>query len=340
MNYLVVVAHPDDEVLGAGATIRKLIKQGNNVAVAIMSGHAAARSNISLKEAVVLHEVEKKNPSAQLTFARDLGIIDNESLPTDISLLLKCGVISYPELALAVFSKRNVTKFEAIPVKPLVLLAKLFSSFYKLGIRNEERFVTAYECKEYLSVLSSYDEYTDDVALTIVNSRKYSHEQSHVPNQPGNTPVQWLCIFNLLDGTPLFTLGEKPFILKAIDSCQNLIQKIATSGERITLAPTIVGKNNAPLYEYYSKFETGIIEIIPELHLLAKDIPAQLTRDLFDYLFGVNITTYFDWGSFFKEDCKGIYKDFFPIRNLVIAKIFFKHKNIGEHLFDYLSQAG
>ena len=25
MNYLVVVAHPDDEVLGAGATIHKLI---------------------------------------------------------------------------------------------------------------------------------------------------------------------------------------------------------------------------------------------------------------------------------------------------------------------------
>lgn len=47
MNYLVVVAHPDDEVLGAGATINKLIKDGNNVAVAIMSGHAAARANIS-----------------------------------------------------------------------------------------------------------------------------------------------------------------------------------------------------------------------------------------------------------------------------------------------------
>ena len=47
MNYLFVVAHPDDEVLGAGATIHKLINQGNNVAVAIMSGHAAARANIS-----------------------------------------------------------------------------------------------------------------------------------------------------------------------------------------------------------------------------------------------------------------------------------------------------
>lgn len=47
MNYLFVVAHPDDEVLGAGATINKLVSQGNKVAVAIMSGHAAARKNLS-----------------------------------------------------------------------------------------------------------------------------------------------------------------------------------------------------------------------------------------------------------------------------------------------------
>ena len=47
MNYMEVVAHPDDETLGAGATIYKLIKQGHNVAVAIMSTHAAARANIS-----------------------------------------------------------------------------------------------------------------------------------------------------------------------------------------------------------------------------------------------------------------------------------------------------
>ncbi|MBR6872278.1 MAG: PIG-L family deacetylase [Ruminococcus sp.] len=47
MNYLFVVAHPDDEVLGAGATISKLIRTGHKVAVAIMSGHAAARKNLS-----------------------------------------------------------------------------------------------------------------------------------------------------------------------------------------------------------------------------------------------------------------------------------------------------
>lgn len=36
MRYLVVVAHPDDEVLGAGATIQKLISEGHKVSVAIM----------------------------------------------------------------------------------------------------------------------------------------------------------------------------------------------------------------------------------------------------------------------------------------------------------------
>ena len=47
MKYLIVVAHPDDEVLGAGATISKLVKNGDEVAVCIMANHAAARVNIS-----------------------------------------------------------------------------------------------------------------------------------------------------------------------------------------------------------------------------------------------------------------------------------------------------
>lgn len=47
MNYLIVVAHPDDEVLGAGATINKMIREGNRVAVAIMVSQASARANLS-----------------------------------------------------------------------------------------------------------------------------------------------------------------------------------------------------------------------------------------------------------------------------------------------------
>ena len=47
MNFLFVVAHPDDEVLGAGATINKLSAQGHRIAVCTMANHAAARANIS-----------------------------------------------------------------------------------------------------------------------------------------------------------------------------------------------------------------------------------------------------------------------------------------------------
>lgn len=44
MNYLIVVAHPDDEVLGAGATIYKLTERGDKVEVCILSGNAGARA--------------------------------------------------------------------------------------------------------------------------------------------------------------------------------------------------------------------------------------------------------------------------------------------------------
>lgn len=44
MSYLIVVAHPDDEVLGAGATIKKLTSAGERVDLCILSGEAKARA--------------------------------------------------------------------------------------------------------------------------------------------------------------------------------------------------------------------------------------------------------------------------------------------------------
>ncbi len=54
MNYLVVVAHPDDEVLGAGATIYKQTKEGNAVSVCILSGEVNAR-----RERPQIYELKK-----------------------------------------------------------------------------------------------------------------------------------------------------------------------------------------------------------------------------------------------------------------------------------------
>lgn len=44
MKYLIVVAHPDDEVLGAGAATYLLTQNGNEVDVCILSGKAEARA--------------------------------------------------------------------------------------------------------------------------------------------------------------------------------------------------------------------------------------------------------------------------------------------------------
>lgn len=45
MEYLIVVAHPDDEVLGAGGTMYKLAKEGHSVNVCILSGEVNARAH-------------------------------------------------------------------------------------------------------------------------------------------------------------------------------------------------------------------------------------------------------------------------------------------------------
>lgn len=45
MSYLVVVAHPDDEVLGAGATMYKLAGEGKTVNVCVLCGRAMAREH-------------------------------------------------------------------------------------------------------------------------------------------------------------------------------------------------------------------------------------------------------------------------------------------------------
>lgn len=45
MNCLVVAAHPDDEVLGAGAMMYRMSREGSAVSVCVMDGTVQARSN-------------------------------------------------------------------------------------------------------------------------------------------------------------------------------------------------------------------------------------------------------------------------------------------------------
>ena len=49
MNILVIIAHPDDEVLGMGGTILKHAKNGDRVTVAYLTTGITSRRSINYK---------------------------------------------------------------------------------------------------------------------------------------------------------------------------------------------------------------------------------------------------------------------------------------------------
>ena len=86
MNYLVVVAHPDDEVLGAGATIHKLIKEGHNVAVAIMVSQAAARKGLS--DSLLEDEFGDKAMEVRQKITEIDALVQKKENPSKVKMLL------------------------------------------------------------------------------------------------------------------------------------------------------------------------------------------------------------------------------------------------------------
>ena len=49
MNILVIIAHPDDEVLGMGGTILKHAKNGDSVTVAYLTTGITSRRSVNYK---------------------------------------------------------------------------------------------------------------------------------------------------------------------------------------------------------------------------------------------------------------------------------------------------
>ena len=59
MKILVIAAHPDDEILGMGGTIKKFTKNGNVVKIAIMATGITSRRSTNFKSSTK-YKVDKK----------------------------------------------------------------------------------------------------------------------------------------------------------------------------------------------------------------------------------------------------------------------------------------
>lgn len=82
-NLLVVVAHPDDETLGCGATIRKLIDDGVNVTVLVLGEGSSCRFKSADFGSELLKSALLQRKNACLAAMGDLGVknIFFENLP-------------------------------------------------------------------------------------------------------------------------------------------------------------------------------------------------------------------------------------------------------------------
>ena len=90
MKILVVVAHPDDEVLGMGGTIKKLTNNGHKIKIVIMATGIAARRSINFKNSseYTIDQRKKETINKQIKklklhatkAAKILGVTDIEFL--------------------------------------------------------------------------------------------------------------------------------------------------------------------------------------------------------------------------------------------------------------------
>ena len=97
MKYLFIVAHPDDEVLGAGGMIHDLIRKKNKIFICFMCSDAEARTNVLNKSTIREQAINSLSilgvPKENLMFGTfpniKLNIVDHLSLVQFIESALR-----------------------------------------------------------------------------------------------------------------------------------------------------------------------------------------------------------------------------------------------------------
>ena len=107
MNILVIAAHPDDEVLGMGGTIKKYTKLGHNVKIVIMATGITSRRTIEYKNSIDYKLDQKILP----TLNKQISQLRNESKKAAKILGVKnIEFLNFPDNEMDLMSNLEITK--------------------------------------------------------------------------------------------------------------------------------------------------------------------------------------------------------------------------------------
>lgn len=112
MRILVIAAHPDDEVLGMGGTIKKFVKEGHEVKVAIMATGIFARRSTKYKNSTKYELTDE----TKLTMEKQLVNLRNDAKKAaKIIGVSEVLFLDFPDNEMDTISNLKVTKkIEAI----------------------------------------------------------------------------------------------------------------------------------------------------------------------------------------------------------------------------------
>jgi len=148
LNYLIVVAHPDDEVLGAGATIKKLTDNGFRVAVAIMSTDVSIRSNKSENLMSEIEQVRIKLGVEKYYFRNFPNLKMNTVPHIDLVQFIENCILDFDADAIITHSPSETNDDHIQTSKATQAASRLFQR--KAGVRRLKLFM-------YMEVPSSTD---------------------------------------------------------------------------------------------------------------------------------------------------------------------------------------
>lgn len=277
------------------------------------------------------------NPNAALTRFRDHGFLNKNNIIGDTAFDYIVGKLTKSEMIIDLLLKRPAKKDGSPNVKPLILICQLFSNMIEMGIDDDDIFITYNECYEYLYPINNYFENDFELVEKILSEREYELD-SILPisrvQMDSNEEINISIWFNALFETPIFmSRNDNRRILRPNLKQKEFFRYIAINAEEFSETPT---NSNSKLYDYYSNKKTGLLEVIPSVIIPNVVIDEHDIKIIFDYLFGYQKISNFDYKKYLKYECFGIFFPFITLPGLIIRKIELYNKQAAEKFYDFI----